>query len=103
MAPVKLGSLLHARANRVSESTSKKTSLPVSAIRWDSSELPDWITLVVLRANPSEPKSEDRKGSEPVVRKNFLPVDFHLRVGPKRLKIPILQERSVAEESKDQE
>lgn len=55
-----------------------------SIIRWETAELPDWISLTVFRENKGAPGvAPDRNQSESL-KPNAVPIDFHIRVGPKR-------------------
>ena len=77
---------------------------PGSNIRWDASELPDWISLIVYRANrgnTGSAKTEARSSDE---FSDSVPIDLHVRVAPTGRSHPIfdVKQSSVAasEESK---
>lgn len=55
---------------------------PGSTIRWDASEMPEWVSLVVDRANQGFsdfPKDGDESNS---LEAGSVPIDFHVRVSP---------------------
>jgi prepilin-type N-terminal cleavage/methylation domain-containing protein len=53
---------------------------------WDTSEMPDWISLVVYRGGESLELESDRNSESPTPVANPIPADLHVRVGPNRWK-----------------
>ena len=73
---------------------------PNSIVRWETSELPDWISLVVYRGREGLPSPgsiavPDSSESQPV-NEELLPVDLHIRVAPNRWEIETADQRSAA-------
>jgi prepilin-type N-terminal cleavage/methylation domain-containing protein len=62
--------------------------LPASStIDWDTSEMPDWITLVVYRGGPGGPDLDNSLSLEPSTsssQASTMPVDLHVRVAANR-------------------
>ena len=62
-----------------------------SLIHWDSTELPNWVSLVVTRGREgSRWRAENQEGQD--VEMDLLPTELHVRAGPKRWPVPISTE-----------
>jgi prepilin-type N-terminal cleavage/methylation domain-containing protein len=57
---------------------------PGSTIRWDASELPEWISLVVYRANQIAAELPQDGDETRSLETGSVPIDFHVRVAPRR-------------------
>ena len=57
---------------------------PGSTIRWDVAEMPEWVSLVVERAHKSVSQLPNDSGNSQSFETGSVPIDFHVRVAPKR-------------------
>ncbi len=53
---------------------------------WDTSEMPDWISLIVYRGGESVELPSDENSKPPIPEATPMPADLHVRVGPNRWK-----------------
>ena len=76
---------------------------PGSTIRWDTAELPNWISLVVFRENKGVSVLATEQAESSLPATDSVPIDFHLRVAPKRRALAVIgsdRTRTDGEDSK---
>ena len=74
---------------------------PGSTVRWETEELPDWISLVVFRENKpvGSNAAEQAESSLPAI--DSTPIDFHLRVAPKRRALVVIASDQTSKNRED--
>ena len=97
------GASLNLEKRREDDTIQRETFVlsPNSQVDWDTSELPDWISLVVARAPEGIAK---RRSGETELRsdtRGTMAVDLHVRVSPDRWNISSAEKDSAEENQKE--
>lgn len=61
---------------------------------WDTSEMPDWISLIVIRGREGVPTMPPDRDEPSAADSSSGPIDLHVRVGPHRWQGVLATERS---------
>ncbi len=85
------------RSNEISIGREIFKLSPNLTARWDTSEMPGWISLIVARGREGANTKSDENSEPQSAAEELPPVDLHVRVGPHRW--PLVIENVVASES----
>jgi hypothetical protein len=72
-----------------------------STVVWDTSEMPDWISLIVYRGSNGAESLSPAETEPTLVATESTPVDLHVRVGPNRWAVKTADGRPSNNETKE--